>query len=170
MGTWAIEIETRERFKFGRNWQKFLDSLDDSRIAASEEALREMLEVSNLEGMTFVDAGSGSGLSSLAAMRLGATRVYSFDFDPDSVACTRELRRRYYPNSTNWVVEEGSVLDEDFLKGWVHLTLCILGVFCITPDRCGAHSTIFRCWLGLVAGFLSRSITTKGRFLRHGGG
>ncbi len=117
MGTWAIEIERRERFKFGHNWQKFLETLDDSRIAASEEALREMLEVANLEGMTFVDAGSGSGLSSLAAMRLGATRVYSFDFDPDSVACTRELRRRHYPNSANWVVEEGSVLDEGFLQG-----------------------------------------------------
>ena len=170
MGTWAIEIESRERFKFGHNWQKFLETLDDSRIAASEEALREMLEVANLEGMTFVDAGSGSGLSSLAAMRLGATRVYSFDFDPDSVACTRELRRRHYPNSANWVVEEGSVLDEGFLQGLGTFDIVYSWGVLITPDRCGAHSTIFRYWLGLAAGFLSRSITTKGRFLRHGGG
>ena len=72
MGAWAIEIERRERFRFGRNWQKFLDTLDDSRITAAEDALQEMLEVRSLEGMTFVDVGSGSGLSSLAAMRLGA--------------------------------------------------------------------------------------------------
>lgn len=117
MGAWAIEIERRERFRFGRNWQKFLDTLGDSRITAAEEALREMLEVESLEGMTFIDAGSGSGLSSLAAMRLGARRVYSFDFDADSVACTRELQRRYFPSSASWVVEEGSVLDEGFLKG-----------------------------------------------------
>lgn len=117
MGAWAIEIERGERFRFGHNWQKFLDTLDDSRIAAAEEALQEMLEVKRFDGMTFVDAGSGSGLSSLAAMRLGARRVYSFDFDPESVACTRELRRRHFPNSANWVVEEGSVLDEGFLKG-----------------------------------------------------
>jgi 2-polyprenyl-3-methyl-5-hydroxy-6-metoxy-1,4-benzoquinol methylase len=117
MGAWAIEIERRERFRFGRNWQKFLDTLDDSRITAAEDALQEMLEVRSLEGMTFVDVGSGSGLSSLAAMRLGARHVYSFDFDPESVACTRELRRRHFPNSTRWVAEEGSVLDEEFLKG-----------------------------------------------------
>jgi 2-polyprenyl-6-hydroxyphenyl methylase/3-demethylubiquinone-9 3-methyltransferase len=117
MSAWAIEIERGERFRFGHNWQKFLETLDESRIAAAVEALCEMLEVKSLEGMTFIDAGSGSGLSSLAAMRLGARRVYSFDFDPESVACTRELRRRHFPNSVNWVVEEGSVLDESFLRG-----------------------------------------------------
>ena len=115
MGAWEAEIASRERFSFGRNWQKFLENLDDLRIAASEEALREMLGVRNLEGMTFVDAGSGSGLSSLAAMRLGASRVCSFDFDPQSVECTRLLRQRYFPNATNWTVEEGSVLDTTFL-------------------------------------------------------
>jgi 2-polyprenyl-3-methyl-5-hydroxy-6-metoxy-1,4-benzoquinol methylase len=116
MGAWAIEIEARKRFRFGRNWQKFLDSLNESRITASEQALREMLELDSFAGMTFVDAGSGSGLSSLAAMRLGARRVFSFDFDPDSVACTMELRRRFFPSATNWDVQEGSVLDPHFLK------------------------------------------------------
>jgi 2-polyprenyl-3-methyl-5-hydroxy-6-metoxy-1,4-benzoquinol methylase len=116
MCAWVTEIETRERFRFGRNWQKFLDNLDDFRIAASEKALCDMLDVKNLKGMTFIDAGSGSGLSSLAAMRLSATRVFSFDFDSQSVACTRELRQRYFPNAANWVVEEGSILDLDYLK------------------------------------------------------
>jgi 2-polyprenyl-3-methyl-5-hydroxy-6-metoxy-1,4-benzoquinol methylase len=116
MGAWAVEIEARKRFRFGRNWQKFLDGLNESRITASEQALREMLELDSFAGMTFVDAGSGSGLSSLAAMRLGAGRVLSFDFDPDSVACTMELRRRFFPSATNWDVQEGSVLDPHFLK------------------------------------------------------
>jgi 2-polyprenyl-6-hydroxyphenyl methylase/3-demethylubiquinone-9 3-methyltransferase len=59
--------------------------------------------------------GSGSGLSSLAAMKLGAERVLSFDYDPHSVACTRELKRRYFRDAGNWTVEEGSVLDPAYL-------------------------------------------------------
>jgi 2-polyprenyl-6-hydroxyphenyl methylase/3-demethylubiquinone-9 3-methyltransferase len=73
-----------------------------------------MLELDSLEGKRFLDAGSGSGLFSLAARRLGAT-VYSFDFDPQSVQCTRELQRRYYAGDSAWVVAEGSVLDPGYL-------------------------------------------------------
>jgi 2-polyprenyl-6-hydroxyphenyl methylase/3-demethylubiquinone-9 3-methyltransferase len=55
-------------------------------------------------------------LFSLAARRLGA-KVVSFDFDPQSVACTAELRRRYFADDPDWVVSEGSVLDESFVSG-----------------------------------------------------
>jgi len=67
------------------------------------------------KGKTFLDAGSGSGLFSLAARRLGAT-VHSFDYDPQSVACTAELRRRYFPDDPGWSVEQGSVLDSEYLS------------------------------------------------------
>lgn len=103
------------RFGFGRNWQRFLTGLSDARIAAAQESLRELLGEASLQGRTFLDIGSGSGLFSLAAMRLGASMVRSFDYDPDSVACTRELRRRYYPDSALWQVERGSVLDASYL-------------------------------------------------------
>jgi len=58
--------------------------------------------------------GSGSGLFSLVARRLGA-EVVSFDLDPQSVACTQELRQRYYPDDSQWTVCSGSALDRDFL-------------------------------------------------------
>jgi 2-polyprenyl-6-hydroxyphenyl methylase/3-demethylubiquinone-9 3-methyltransferase len=51
----------------------------------------------------------------LAARRLGAT-VHSFDYDPQSVACTAELKRRYFPEDGAWRVEEASVLDQDYLR------------------------------------------------------
>src|SRR5262245_27430993 len=73
-----------------------------------------MLEIDSLAGLSFLDIGSGSGLFSLAARRLGA-RVHSFDYDPQSVACAAELRRRYFPGDPQWVVEEGSALDADYL-------------------------------------------------------
>ena len=90
MSTFATEVNAGARFKFGKNWQSFLAVLDEARIRQAETALREMLGVTDLLGQTFVDVGSGSGLSSLAARNLGAT-VTSFDFDPSSVACTHEL-------------------------------------------------------------------------------
>jgi 2-polyprenyl-6-hydroxyphenyl methylase/3-demethylubiquinone-9 3-methyltransferase len=43
--------------------------------------------------------------------------VYSFDYDPQSVACTWELRRRYFAGDAQWAVEEGSVLDQAYLSG-----------------------------------------------------
>jgi 2-polyprenyl-6-hydroxyphenyl methylase/3-demethylubiquinone-9 3-methyltransferase len=110
----AAQVESGERFTFGANWRRFLDLLDESRIESAMTSLRDMLEVQTLDGLTFLDAGSGSGLFSLAARRLGAT-VTSFDFDPQSVACTAELRRRYFPDDARWRVIEGSVLDERFV-------------------------------------------------------
>jgi len=110
----ASEVAAGKRFEFGKNWSRFLTLLDDKRITSAEDSLRDWLEVENLEGKTFIDIGSGSGLFSLAARRLGA-KVHSFDFDPNSVACTTELRRRYFPGDAMWKVEEASVLDESYM-------------------------------------------------------
>lgn len=112
----SAEIAAAERFEFGRNWTAFLSVLDDERIAAAEDSLRAMLDVHDLEGKSFLDIGSGSGLFSLAARRLGA-RVHSFDFDSNSFACTTELRNRYFPNDPDWRVEQASVLDPQYLMG-----------------------------------------------------
>ncbi len=111
----AEEVRARERFEFGKNWSRFLALVDEDRIARAANSLKNWLEVEELNGMNFLDIGSGSGLYSLAARRLGA-RVHSFDYDPQSVACTAELRRRYFGGDLNWTVEEGSALDLDYLK------------------------------------------------------
>ena len=115
MSSHAIEIAQGERFEFGKNWSRFLAVLDDERIMRAEESLKAMLEVEDLEGRSFLDIGSGSGLFSLAARRLGA-RVHSFDFDPHSVACALELRRRYFPGDDRWKIEEGSALDASYVQ------------------------------------------------------
>ncbi|HWZ41869.1 MAG TPA: class I SAM-dependent methyltransferase [Candidatus Saccharimonadales bacterium] len=107
--------EGETRFAFGENWQRFLQALSDERIAKAEDSLREMLGAEGLDGQSFLDIGSGSGLFSLAAMRLGAARVHSFDYDPQSVECAKELRRRYFHESTTWLVEQGNALDKDYL-------------------------------------------------------
>jgi 2-polyprenyl-6-hydroxyphenyl methylase/3-demethylubiquinone-9 3-methyltransferase len=112
----ADEIASGERFEFGRNWSRFLRVLNDDRITAAEQSLREMLGRERLDGMRFLDIGSGSGLFSLAARRLGA-EVRSFDYDPRSVACTDELKSRYRPGDLRWRIERGSILDAAFVQG-----------------------------------------------------
>jgi 2-polyprenyl-6-hydroxyphenyl methylase/3-demethylubiquinone-9 3-methyltransferase len=115
MSLHASEVARGERFEFGENWNRFLMALDDDRIREAEHSLRRMLEIDSLEGLSFLDIGSGSGLFSLAARRLGA-RVHSLDFDPMSIACTTELRRRFFPDVLSWTVQEASALDADYMK------------------------------------------------------
>lgn len=102
-----------KRFAFGANWTSFLRVLDEERIAAAEESLRSMLAIDRLDGKSFIDVGCGSGLFSLAAARLGAARVHSLDYDPKSVACAAELRRRYFPDAEHWTIARGDALDSD---------------------------------------------------------
>jgi 2-polyprenyl-3-methyl-5-hydroxy-6-metoxy-1,4-benzoquinol methylase len=139
MSTHSAEVTSGERFEFGKNWSRFLSVLNDERIGQAEQSLKEKLEVENLRGLTFLDIGSGSGLFSLAARRLGAS-VHSLDFDPASVACTKELRRRYFESDKNWVVEEGSALDTDYIRS--------LGQFDIVYSWGVLHHT-GQMWKGL---------------------
>jgi SAM-dependent methyltransferase len=103
-------------FPFGKNWQKFIGSLNKQTILSAENSLKEMLKVENLTGKRFLDAGCGSGIFSLAALRLGADEVVSFDIDEDSVACAKYLKKRFGP-LPQWHITTGSVLNRDFLSG-----------------------------------------------------
>lgn len=132
----ATEVSQGQRFEFGANWARFLEVLDDCRITQAEQSLHDMLGVSDLQGKRFLDIGSGSGLFSLAARRLGAT-LHSFDYDSQSVACTRELKQRYFPDDSQWEIEEGSVLDGGYLSRLGQFDVSIAGECFITPGRCG---------------------------------
>ena len=137
-----VEIVSGRRFGFGDNWNSFLRVVNDERIEAAAASLAEMLGTHDLNGRRFLDAGSGSGLFSLAARQLGAT-VYSFDYDRQSVACTAELRRRYFPDDADWIVQEGSVLDTAFLD--------TLGVFDVVYSWGVLHHT-GALWQAIVFG------------------
>jgi len=115
MSNHAVEVSLGKRFAFGKNWGRFLSVLDEDRILEAEKSLKEMLGFKDLSNKRFLDIGSGSGLFSLAARRLGAT-VHSFDFDPHSVKCTQTLKQRYFPEDPQWTIETGSILDADYIQ------------------------------------------------------
>src|SRR4051812_9170790 len=115
MSQFEQEVTAGQRFEFGKNWSRYQHAITDERIHIAETSLQQMLSASDLHGRTFVDVGSGSGLFSLAAQRLGA-KVFSFDYDPDSVATTRSTQQRFAAETAEWKIEQGSVLDPDYLK------------------------------------------------------
>ncbi|WP_445147426.1 class I SAM-dependent methyltransferase [Dyella sp. Tek66A03] len=89
--------------------------LDEHRVDQSRRAICDLLDREDLQDWRVLDIGSGSGLSSLAMHQLGA-EVVSFDYDPDSVACTEELRRLYGASDKHWTVTHDSVLDVAFMQ------------------------------------------------------
>ncbi|MGK0446265.1 MAG: 2-polyprenyl-6-hydroxyphenyl methylase/3-demethylubiquinone-9 3-methyltransferase [Polaribacter sp.] len=109
------DLDQKERFKFGNNWKNFLEHLDDERIEGSKAAFSKMLGTSDLTGNRFLDVGSGSGLSSLVARKMGA-EVFSFDYDDQSVECTKYLKEKYFKDDPLWNVEQGSVLNASYMK------------------------------------------------------
>lgn len=115
MNSTTVLNDSDIRFAFGKNWSYFLEHFNDERILEAEKSLKEKLNCVNLNNKVFLDIGSGSGLFSLAAYRLGAT-VLSFDYDRDSVNCTQYLKKKYAQNDSRWTAEQGSVLDKEYLK------------------------------------------------------
>ena len=131
--------DTETRFEFGDNWANFLSVLNEDRIEDAVKSLKTFLQVEDLQGKRFLDIGSGSGLFSLAARCLGAS-VTSFDYDPQSVACTEELKRRYFPDDGDWSIEQGSALDNAYLNS--------LGIFDVVYSWGVLHHT-GAMWLGI---------------------
>ena len=109
------EGKEKVTFSFGRNWRDFVTrSLSPARERQAIESIVDFLELPDLQGPTFLDIGCGSGLFSLAAYRLGARSIISFDADPFSVACCEHMRLKA-GRPENWTVLQGSVLNREFL-------------------------------------------------------
>ena len=105
-----MERLPKDRFEFGKNWEQFSGLVDETRIADASNRLASLLRSNDLSGRSFLDIGCGSGLHSLAALRMGAARVVAIDLDPHSVATTRAVLERFAPGQQA-LVKEMSAFD-----------------------------------------------------------
>ena len=103
------------RFSFGLNWLSFAETFSKEKIEDAELSLRDAYRISNFEKKRFIDVGCGSGLFSLAAANMGAS-VYSFDFDENSVFCSKIVRDKFAYKHENWQIDSGSLLDAKFVN------------------------------------------------------
>ena len=100
---------------FGKNWRYFIKRyFNQERLLEAIKSLKEFLNGYNLTGKSFIDVGCGIGLFSLAAFKLDASKVISFDIDKDSINCCIYLRK-IAGNLYSWKVINRSILDENFL-------------------------------------------------------
>jgi 2-polyprenyl-6-hydroxyphenyl methylase/3-demethylubiquinone-9 3-methyltransferase len=79
----VLKFDVTTHFAFGRNWAEYARHINETTIEFATAELRRL--AGPIEGLSFLDIGCGSGLHSLAALRLGAIRVLAVDFDPVSV-------------------------------------------------------------------------------------
>ena len=114
--SWKKEVKEGRRFQFGKNWSSYSNqALNEEGIKEAERSLLSLLGCKTISGRSFLDIGCGSGIFSLAARNLGA-KVYSFDYDQNSVECTQLLKERFFHEDSDWHVMSGSALDTDFIK------------------------------------------------------
>ena len=126
------------RFEFGRNWKAFSRSIDEQRIESSISNLKALLQEECLDGRSFLDIGCGSGLSSVAAVRMGA-QVHGFDYDQNSVDASLDNLSRFCKGK-GWKVEQGSALDKQYMES--------LGAFDVVYSWGVLHHT-GKMWVGI---------------------
>jgi len=109
-------MSDEKRFEFGRNWRQFIERhYSQEAVDASQSRILEFLKRGDLNGLHVIDIGCGSGIHSMAMFQAGAANIHSFDYDPTSVEATGIVRGKV-GSPPQWTVEQGSVLDESYMR------------------------------------------------------
>jgi SAM-dependent methyltransferase len=105
-------MPNHNHFAFGKNWASYSSLVGEREVEEAEKGLLKLVERQKIFGASFIDIGCGSGLHSLAAARLGASRIVAIDYDPDSVNTTKSLLERFQV-SISHRVERYDILNGD---------------------------------------------------------
>lgn len=135
-------------FEFGENWAEFARKLTPAHVASAVASLERLLP-GGLGGASFLDIGCGSGLSSVAAARLGAGRIEACDIDENSVRTA------------------GTVLAS--FAGEVPHRVRVASVFDLTPERDGLFDVVHSWGVLHHTGDMARAVRCAAALVRPGG-
>ncbi len=141
--------EVSSHFAFGKNWSSFAETITEDAISEATAGLSRLLSGGELKGASFFDIGCGSGLSMLAAERLGAAKVSGVDIDPHSVRTAEALLQARMPGG-GWTVREKSVFELD-------------------PERDGRHDVVYSWGVLHHTGDVWPAIKKAAALVRPGG-
>lgn len=136
-------------FQFGENWADFATGLNEDSVTRARAELGRLIPAERLAGARMLDIGSGSGLSAVAALRLGAAQLVAVDLDPQSVETSRRVLGRFAADA-DWRVEQASVFD-------------------LTPERFGSFDVVHSWGVLHHTGAMWRAVETAARLVRPGG-
>lgn len=148
MGESADLLGLKSHFAFGKNWESYARLVTDTQVEQAIMSLRRLLG-GDLKGKRLVDLGCGSGLHSLAALRLGADEVVALDIDPASIATTRQLLEKHAAGA-RWSAQETSVFD-------------------LGPDRIGRFDVVYSWGVLHHTGDLRRALRVAAALVAPGG-
>jgi 2-polyprenyl-6-hydroxyphenyl methylase/3-demethylubiquinone-9 3-methyltransferase len=141
--------DVSNHFQFGANWKDYLQHVDEAAIFEAEKGLSRLVPTESLAGARFMDIGCGSGLHTLAALRLGAAEVVAIDIDPDSVSATQELLSRFPDKGCAKVLK--------------------LSIFDAEVNELGQFDVIYSWGVLHHTGDMWTAIERAGRFVKPGG-
>ncbi len=108
-------IEEKVTFSFGENWQSYLETVSENEIESARQDILQWISEKDISGKNVIDVGSGSGVHSLSFYLSGAGKLFSFDYDKNSVDATKTLWQKS-KEPENWTVAHGSVLDKEYVQ------------------------------------------------------
>jgi SAM-dependent methyltransferase len=141
--------KVESHFEFGENWLDYLRHVDEAALQEAERGLLRLLPREAIAGSRFLDIGCGSGLHSLAAVRLGAAELVAVDIDPNSVRAAGMLLDRWAPDSNR--------------------TVRVLSVFDADPAQIGTFDIVYSWGVLHHTGSMWEAVERASRLVRPGG-
>ena len=142
-------LQQQSHFAFGKNWLDYARKIDEGKISQAMSDLCQLSGRQRFDGLSFLDIGCGSGLSALAAVRLGASRVTGVDIDPDSVQAASSVFARFAPE-----------FPADFK---------VRSVFDMTAAEFGSFDIVYSWGVLHHTGDMERAIEAAGALVKPGG-
>jgi len=102
--------ELEQHFEFGENWEIYSKTINENSIEIAKESLQFFFDCKDIKNKSFIDIGCGSGLFSIAALRLGFKKVVSVDIDPICIKVAKQNISKYWTKN-NWEYHNISVFE-----------------------------------------------------------